>query len=59
MLLQLPEKLVQWLNWQHPNKIDEYTILAADHHFQRIAVEMLGPINKSASQFFYCFGAQN
>ena len=26
-------------------------LLAADNHFQPIAVEMLGPINKSASDF--------
>ena len=40
-------------------KTDKYTSLAADYHFQPIAVEMLGPINKSASDFFYCFGSQN
>ena len=28
------------------------TSLAADYHFQPTAVEMLGPINKSASDFF-------
>jgi len=33
-------------------KMDKYTSLAADYHFQPIAVEMLGPINKSASDFF-------
>jgi len=32
-------------------KMDKYTSLAADYHFQPIAVEMLGPINKSASHF--------
>ena len=32
-------------------KMDKYTSLAADYHFQPIAVEMLGPINKSASDF--------
>jgi len=32
-------------------KMDKYTSLAADYHFQPIAVEMLGPINKSASEF--------
>ena len=32
-------------------KTDKYTSLAADYHFQPIAVEMLGPINKSASDF--------
>ena len=31
--------------------MDKYTSLAADYHFQPIAVEMLGPINKSASHF--------
>ena len=31
--------------------MDKYTSLAADHNFQPIAVEMLGPINKSASDF--------
>jgi len=31
--------------------MDKYTSLAADYHFQPIAVEMLGPINKSASDF--------
>ena len=30
---------------------DKYTSLAADYHFQPIAVEMLGPINESASHF--------
>ena len=29
----------------------KYTSLAANYHFQPIAVEMLGPINKSASDF--------
>ena len=33
------------------NKMDKYTSLAADYHFQPIAVEMLGPINKSASHY--------
>ena len=32
-------------------KMDKYTSLAADYHFQPIAVEMLGPINNSASDF--------
>ena len=32
-------------------KMDKYTSLAEDHHFQLFAVEMLGPINKSASHF--------
>ena len=32
-------------------KMDKYTSLAADYHFQPIAVEMLGPICKSASDF--------
>jgi len=33
-------------------KMDKYTSLAADYHFfQPIAVEMLCPINKSASDF--------
>ena len=33
-------------------KMDKYTSLAADYHFQRIAVEMLGPIkNESASHY--------
>ena len=41
---QLPDKPVQQLSWQHPS-------LAADYHFQPIAVEMLGPINESASHF--------
>ena len=31
--------------------MDKYTSLAADYHCQPIAVEMLGPINKSASDF--------
>jgi len=31
--------------------MDKYTSLAADYHFQPIAVEMLGPINESASHF--------
>jgi len=31
--------------------MDKYTSLAADYQFQPIAVEMLGPINKSASDF--------
>ena len=31
--------------------MDKYTSLAADYHFQLIAVEMLGPIKKSASDF--------
>ena len=29
----------------------KYSSLAADYHFQPIAVEMLGPTNKSASHF--------
>jgi len=29
----------------------KYTSPAADYHFQPIAVEMLGPINKSTSHF--------
>jgi len=29
--------------------MDKYTSLAVDYHFQPIMVEMLGPINKSAS----------
>ena len=32
-------------------KMDKYTSLAADYHFQPIAVEMLGPINESASHY--------
>lgn len=32
-------------------KLDKYTGLAAYYHFQPIAVEMLGPINESASHF--------
>jgi len=32
-------------------KMDKYTSLAADYHFQPIAVEMLGPINKLTSDF--------
>jgi len=40
-------------------KMDKYTSLAADYHFQPIAVEMLGPINKSAYDFLTFFGAQN
>ena len=32
-------------------KMDKYTSLAADFHFQPIAVEMFGPINESASHF--------
>jgi len=32
-------------------KMAKYTSLAADYHLQPIAVEMLGPINKSASGF--------
>ena len=32
-------------------KMDRYTSLAADYHFQPIAVEMLGPISKSVSDF--------
>ena len=32
-------------------KMDEYTGLATVYHFQPIAVEMLGPINVSASYF--------
>jgi len=32
-------------------KMDKYTGLAANYHFQPIAVEMLGPINESASLF--------
>jgi len=32
-------------------KMDKYTSLAADDHFQPIAVEMLGPINESASHY--------
>jgi len=32
-------------------KMDKYTSLAADYHFQPIAVEMVGHINKSASNF--------
>jgi len=32
-------------------KMDKYTSLAADYHFQPTAVEMLGPINESASHF--------
>jgi len=31
--------------------MDKYTSLAVDNHFQPIAVEMLGSINKSASDF--------
>ena len=31
--------------------MDKYTSLAADYHFQPTAVEMLGPVNKSASHF--------
>ena len=34
-----------------PNNSDKYTGLAANYHFQPIAVEMLGPINESASLF--------
>ena len=32
-------------------KMDKYTSLAVDYHFQPIAVEMLGPINELASHF--------
>jgi len=32
-------------------KMYKYTSLAADYHFQPIAVEMLGSIDKSASDF--------
>jgi len=32
-------------------KMDRYTGLAADYHFQPIAFEMLGRINESASHF--------
>jgi len=32
-------------------KMDKYTGLATVYHFQPIAVEMLGPINGSASDF--------
>jgi len=32
-------------------KMDKYTSLTADYHFQPIAVEMLGPNNESASHF--------
>jgi len=31
--------------------MDKYTSLAADYHFQPIAVEMRGPINKLPSDF--------
>ena len=40
-------------------KVDKYTSLAADYHFQPITVDMLGPINESASHFSHCFGAQS
>ena len=33
-------------------KMDKYTSLAADCQFQPIVVDMLGPVNKSASHFF-------
>jgi len=36
-------------------KMDKYTSLAADYHVQPIAVEMPGPINKSASDFLTVF----
>jgi len=32
-------------------KMDKYTSLAADYHFQPIAVEMLGPVNESAFHY--------
>jgi len=32
-------------------KMNRYTSLAADHHFQPIAVETFGPSNQSASRF--------
>ena len=32
-------------------KMDKYTSLAADYHFQSIAVKTVDPINKSASDF--------
>jgi len=35
--------------------MDKYTVLAADYHFQPIAVEMSGRINESAS-LSYSFG---
>ena len=34
-------------------KEDKYSGLAADYLFQPIAVETLGPINESASDFFH------
>jgi len=37
-------------------KMDKYTGLAADYHFQPIAVETLGPINESASLFLAVLG---
>ena len=40
-------------------KMDKYTSLAADYHFQPIAVEMLGPINKSASDFLTVLAQKN
>ena len=36
--------------------MDKYTGLAADYHFQPIAVETLGPINESASLFLAVLG---
>ena len=48
----LPEKLESVAELAATKEEDKYSGLAADYLFQPIAVETLGPINESASDFF-------